>query len=666
MLELEKTGSVDSTGFGISTATAKIMRVPIRAGTLGHEFEIDDSKPMLTLIDMLHAEPGSILITSGLQNFVTRLDDISNVLVWSAAEGSDGFSIDFVEFPRLNMSFRVKDHNGLLVLKSDDHPRLHVTSDCPRRVLKLLAGMPTAILLVDDDGQYSVMTSAATQPVKLQGDVLRIRNDESWQDALGDVRHYMYPVHLSGSFLMISSLASTMYAMLWRLLSGSYELAFKIADACVSDTQLSPEEKHIWNRIGQVSVDPHPDACACRLKISIETTGCENAMPCPWTITDEVAMYCAVRTNVSAACRLTDAEEVDLLSRCEGFTLAMLNRKNILDARQHLGPDDVVYAEIAYPPKPSGSLPFDRLCDRTFIEPSIQSIKGFAKGGLASMSNIAYARPLKAETHKSPEEQAIGAAAADILHNILKDGLSLFGTDRLGFLFFYELFTSTLHLKIDATESTHTLASILLRVLPSSDTEAGMEMSILRALECNPKLASSAPKFEEEKGMLKKSKGRSKFVHAVAEYLRLHQDRIKFREVDEYPEDFWLLAGAPGHPSEQFSPPTCTLGKLAELRRKDRSNVCPRVLDYGCYRRNLKPMRITVASRQPLGMTQTELETCAAKVMSPIGLDGYVKLMTRKERGLDSVNPKLQFDTTQHKQATSYVARQMLERLNKD
>ena len=48
---------------------------------------------------------------------------------------------------------------------------------------------------------------------------------------------------------------------------------FRMAPCAVSDVPLSPDEAQIFECLGSLSHDVHPDAHACRLKIALETRG---------------------------------------------------------------------------------------------------------------------------------------------------------------------------------------------------------------------------------------------------------------------------------------------------------------------------------------------------------------------------------------------------------
>lgn len=88
-----------------------------------------------------------------------------------------------------------------------------------------------------------------------------------------------------------------------------------MADACVSDTPLSSEESQIFEQLGYLADDFHPDAHACRLKLSLVTM--DSKMECPWNIPAELDAYLSKLPHVSAVCRLTLTEEKVLLDACQ-------------------------------------------------------------------------------------------------------------------------------------------------------------------------------------------------------------------------------------------------------------------------------------------------------------------------------------------------------------
>jgi hypothetical protein len=109
--------------------------------------------------------------------------------------------------------------------------------------------------------------------------------------------------------------------MLVRFLNRQYDAVFRLAETCVSDTQLSDEESQIFAQFALLKDDNHPDAHACRLKISLATLASREAMECEWSvipppkrlrltewgrnIEDEMSAYISKYAMVSACCRLT-------------------------------------------------------------------------------------------------------------------------------------------------------------------------------------------------------------------------------------------------------------------------------------------------------------------------------------------------------------------------
>ena len=141
------------------------------------------------------------------------------------------------------------------------------------------------------------------------------RSDAAWLAALRQARHYLYPVHPSGALLGSRTLASSLYLLLLYMLHRQHAEALRLLEACMTDTELSQEEGQLWAALGQTACDDHADAHAVRLKIRLlaEDT---PAMQCPWDDAHNAASleaYALRRDVVSAGCRLTPREELELL-----------------------------------------------------------------------------------------------------------------------------------------------------------------------------------------------------------------------------------------------------------------------------------------------------------------------------------------------------------------
>jgi hypothetical protein len=140
--------------------------------------------------------------------------------------------------------------------------------------------------------------------------LLDLRNQE-WIDNIREMRCYLYPIHNSRSFLVTSSLASSLYLMLMYFTTGGYQNVNKMMESCVSGVDprrgelelffsdrsplvnaislfellyfLLSSQQQIINQLEFLGHDYHPDAHASRLKLSVLTVGLgeESTMKCP-------------------------------------------------------------------------------------------------------------------------------------------------------------------------------------------------------------------------------------------------------------------------------------------------------------------------------------------------------------------------------------------------
>ena len=94
---------------------------------------------------------------------------------------------------------------------------------------KLLTGIPHGLVLQNESESLFVLVPSATRPTRppsrstpLPTALLMERNNKKWLEGLGETRHYLYPIHRSRQFLFSTSLASSLYLLLLRLLSRQY------------------------------------------------------------------------------------------------------------------------------------------------------------------------------------------------------------------------------------------------------------------------------------------------------------------------------------------------------------------------------------------------------------------------------------------------------------
>ena len=294
--------------------------------------------------------------------FIARLDDLSHCLAWPGAPGrrrrgdlgqygnhnaameATNLPVDLLEFPRLNLKFRVKKVDGVACASSVEHkglvleprppptagvdrghPRHRPAQRAHRRVLRARSrhGRPVRLqpgaggtagssggggkgitgagvyrsafggtVLLDRrspnwTGGGASASAAATGLLPANGEEEEEKEDDGDKDSNAsgksgkERRYFLYPVHISNGFLFTPSLASSLFLLLLRFLDRQYDKVFQMADACVSDTELTQEEAAIFAQLSLLGDDQHPDAHACRLKISLATLA-TTFLECDW------------------------------------------------------------------------------------------------------------------------------------------------------------------------------------------------------------------------------------------------------------------------------------------------------------------------------------------------------------------------------------------------
>ncbi|KAJ1615866.1 hypothetical protein T492DRAFT_896684 [Pavlovales sp. CCMP2436] len=197
----------------------------------------------MVLLDLLHAPLGSFL--ASLASVFARVEQLAHVLAWARCPGGD----------------------------DDDAAAAAAKADGSTLALKLLGGIPHALLL--EHGSTGELQVPAFFPVRPSignypfSTELVLDRDQKWLDEI-DNPYYVYKIHVSLSFLSASTLASALYLLLLRFLHRDYEMVVSLVDTVSSDTPMSKEEKAILSHLhsNRHDIDHHPDAHACRLKIS--------------------------------------------------------------------------------------------------------------------------------------------------------------------------------------------------------------------------------------------------------------------------------------------------------------------------------------------------------------------------------------------------------------
>jgi len=254
-ITLSKSTDFDKSGFCNTTAEALIRRIPVIG--FDHETErVDPNRPSYALLNVRSAPPSSLLHRVGM--LLSRLDNLSHVLVWSSEQvqsANSPASIDFIELPRVNLKFKAKSFESVdghvdQRLYSNDYDGLYIaTSNDAREISERLLGtISHFIVLQNADNDLFVLVPSCALPRRLHVDgshlsvqVILDRRNQDWIKNIGEVRSYLYPIHNSRSFLVTPSLASSLYLLLLYFISGSYPNVFKMVESCVSE-ELSAEE----------------------------------------------------------------------------------------------------------------------------------------------------------------------------------------------------------------------------------------------------------------------------------------------------------------------------------------------------------------------------------------------------------------------------------------
>lgn len=661
-ISLFKGSDMDKSGFCNSQAEALVQRIPVLDANHTSE-EIDPSRPKLSLLNVMTATPMSLLKRIGM--LLSRLDNLSHVLIWSTANvrtAHEACSIDVVELPRVNLSFKSKKVEAIdgkvdYRLYSNDHSGLFISTSTESREIaeRLLGSIAHFIVLQNSDNDLFVLVPGCALPRRLNVDsshlsvqVVLDRRNQEWIDNMGEVKCYLYPVHNSKSFLVTPSLASSMYLMVMYFITGSYRDVFKMVESCVSE-ELSAEELQIFNQLEFLGNDMHPDAHACRLKLSAVTVGLGGEMKCPWSIEEEMIEYVRKSDFVSSACRLTPQEELLLLrlgsvNSTSKPPLILLNRRAFVTAVSsvyHLPPDKSLTVNLGAIKSPDFA-DFDNGADKTIIENPRQTMV------TSKIFGAAYSRP--------EEDQVAygGLRALEYINSALNSGVEV-TSGHYGFPLMYDLLVGTVAFKLHPSDRTHNWGRLLVRIVPPSDfTAKSAEMSILRTLADNPAVACNPniPKFSVDstmnkfKGMFQGKDAVSRLVTEVHDFLV--KESIK---------------------SMLFFPRThkVALSQTAVVLRRPTSAsehrlwVVPQINDY-----SQEVFHLDIQNCSSVNIPLAQLQAFAMKPLAPVKLESFVQFLSLNQRRLPLVSSAVPFDISHERASKTHCSEATMQRISAD
>lgn len=694
-IALAKQKATDKTGYCNSLAGGVVRRVPIKYrqhknSAVGDGIEAadnnvlnqepDPSKSVLTMLNLMYALPDSLLMQ--LTELMVRLDSLSHVLAWTdsdakskdmnvSAQGT--FKIHSIELPRVGLSFTSVTDGQDTKLCSDQFAGLFISNTRTPTVLGLMEGIPHSILLEDNHEELYLLVPATVLPLRPSTDsehaihfpstVLLNRNDEAWRKRLGSVKHYLYRVHLSQTFMICPSLGSRLYLLLLRFFNRQYKEVFTLADGCFTDVRMTNEQRQIFNQLKYTVDDTQADAVACRLKIGLVLTA-NTHIRCPWDQNSEMREYIEKHKYVSFECKLSIVDEITLLKQCSGKSIEMSNRLAVLKATFAASASQRKPAESSSPTvtkataaaaAAAGSAPikvvypkmpplprFDAIEDRTaaLVDPT----------SWPNIISLSYTRPIEMQDDH----------AMETVSHWVENGMTLHGgSHHLGFLFFYEMMTETLRVNILPTDDPHVLACLLLRFLSIEDvqTPSGL-MSMLRVMAENPTMSKQAmPKYFDDRtikiALVTESGNRAfsqllkdghKALYANHEQIKWPALAVKWKDAEWAQPESWS--------QESFADST----SYAQFHDFDQS--CKKVF--------LRPFEAHNAQGENVGISKADVMSFGDIPLAPIGLTSYVKMRSRSERGQSELSPTVPFNVREHPWAKSHVANSTISRLEDD
>jgi len=301
--------------------------------------EITDSDALIppseveVLLNLLYAPRASSL--HSIAATLARIENLSFIAAWTSLDAclrhhhASDISVPFddsipfgiavvkrVELPRLKLVFQPR-HGRLY---SIDHADLFISNERSELIANLISGIPNALILSDTQDEKQVLvpvTNPVRPPIRGRPFSTRLVMDrtssdaQAWYNALTQ-RYYLYPIHLSLSFLMTKGVNSALYLLLLRFLNRNYAAVSSLVDSIATDTKYSAEGLEIFGKLNRTVDDAHPDAHACRLKISLATIDAPMAVE-PWNLTVEAAKFINKIAHVSATNQMEHDEEMQLL-----------------------------------------------------------------------------------------------------------------------------------------------------------------------------------------------------------------------------------------------------------------------------------------------------------------------------------------------------------------
>ncbi|OWZ23137.1 hypothetical protein PHMEG_0002034 [Phytophthora megakarya] len=449
----------------------------------------------LYLLSMLEASSvGDHDEILALTELLSRVEDLSHILVWCTSKETESAqsrlsSIAFIELPRLKLKFQpeksplsgrvrlnVMDQNGWFV--SD--MTVAMSNETSKYLRGLVKIAPDCFILESDTTDLKLICPnhdlyrPAIRGEPFSPILVSDRGSVGWQQAM-ETRFYTYPVHSSNTFLLPSSLSSTLYLILTSLLTRNYASAMELIMGCNVDVKFTDEEKRVFEQLSKTLDDRHPNACACRIRLSLGIAYSDNKAP--WKLSGELHDYLATNNHVDASCKLTLEEEKEALASCHQRSSLLLLRKEFCD---HVRPHNSTKIDFKLTRSRVGGQPWMKLCLYS---------KGYLAAHGKKLSTVRYNRP-KHGVGIDNKFLIDDEEAGKLVWNCAVVGDEISGANRgLGFLFLYECLNEQLIVRMGGDDCTRSFGDLFARFLHLKLSRWGRETVDDGEEECAPSYA---------------------------------------------------------------------------------------------------------------------------------------------------------------------------------
>ena len=622
--------------------------------------------PVSKLKELVDFE-GETSTLHALVRLLLRLDCLANVLAWSKSDPNASpnapISIDTIELPRLRLTFqkKVSSITGNVQYMCVEQSGMYLTGyDDSLRFANLLEGLPRAVLLTNADNEYFVLLPAIAKPVLTKAlgsgpatyNMVMSMTNKQWLANTGEAAYFTYPIHYSGCFMSSRSIASSLYLLVLRLMSRNYRDAFRLIESCACDNVLTPQETQIYDVIGTIKDDFHPDVHACRLKLYFVTYGCSDVMPYQFNVETELVGYVSKIRLVSSYCKLSPDEEIFLTAHVpmENQSLNLTNRERLIRASFNLSFD--TYSKKAsdriftaeYPKAldlNAEALSYSEPLDLSLLDVEKEKMTGFLK----KLTFGQYSRP----------DVISGSQAIALLMKFFDSN------SKPGFFLLYELFTGALPIVILPSDKSRDLASVLMAVL-NDDSMSGIQSVILRIMESHNDLSPKMPPFEDRRKLkLPKLTGLDVFqahVKIAAGFVQSSIDELKLEKLA-----FKRTSPFRNPDAVQAAP---TLDGASDYY-DGRTWLNPRITDFARPKRQVSSMAIPAELTSIAAFyTPSEVSFFLGSPLHSIDLRTYVEQKSLANRGEAPVSSESPLRVMLHPSSNSHIARSAVKRLEQD